>query len=117
MTEHTKHPRERTPASRVTLSDDQITSFIEGQRWVFAKTMPNAPHSYVVKSRCSDPHLFEAFVLQIRRQGYTQFFSGRQYTYLDWTTSDGEHQYWTMGAPLEQTIILNRARKARPVEI
>lgn len=98
------------------LSDQQITQFIEGQRWVFAKTMPDAPHSYVVKARCSDPHLFEAFVLHIRRHGYAHFFYGRQYTYFDWVTSEGEHQYWTMGAPIEQTIILNRARKTRPMD-
>lgn len=113
MSENNKSSQDLTPEGSVILSERQITSFIEGQTWVFAKTMPEAPHAYVVKSRCTDPTVFEALVLHIRRHGYTQMFFGRQYTYFDWKTADGEHQYWTMGAPLEQTIILNRARKPK----
>ncbi len=45
--------------------------------------------------------------LQPQGPGYTGRFFGREYVYADY---DG-FQYWTMGAPLPATIILNRCRK------
>lgn len=89
-----------------------IDQFAERMAWTFSSTMPTMPHSYIVKNRLSpdDQKLFEAFVLLIREEGTRALF---QYTknkpprlYLH----HNEHFYWTMGAPIEETIIINRAK-------
>jgi hypothetical protein len=86
---------------------DDIARFIESNSWAFAKTMPQDPHWYVVRSRCDDEEAFEEFVMHIREHGYLEMFEGREYTYFD----IGEFKYWTMGSPLEVTTIINRAEK------
>jgi hypothetical protein len=48
----------------------------------------------------------------IQRVGYEQRFIGRVWTYYD----VGVHQYWTMGSPVPETTLINRAvrRPASP---
>lgn len=46
----------------------------------------------------------------IRAHGYQNLFERRWYTQLD----IGEHTYWTMGAPVEETILINRKRLCVP---
>ena len=85
---------------------DAARSFIAAVRWQFAKTMPQWPHEYTVREWQPDDGPFVAFVLYIREHGYPGVFKGKPRTYCaidGWT-------YWTMGAPLGQTIIINRAR-------
>ena len=49
---------------------------------------------------------FVLLAKEIRKRGYIENYKGRDYTCLN---IDG-WKYWTMGAPLEYTIILNRAK-------
>jgi integrase len=93
------------------MTPEEIGSFIESNAWRFAKTMAHMPHSYVVKEKCRDPREFERFVMHIRRHGYRQRFGRAYYTYLDHPVDGVVHQFWTMGEPLDQTIIINRAVK------
>ncbi len=82
--------------------------WIDKQKWIFAKTYANkAPHEYIViKQGHPERKMFEEFVLFIRKHGYKEKFWNRYYTYYN----IGEYKYWTMGAPLEQTYILNRTK-------
>jgi len=61
-----------------------------------------------VKDKISkDNHnLFEQVVRYIREKGFTSNYKGRsgQYYILD------DHYYWTMGAPVKETTVLNRAK-------
>ena len=61
-----------------------------------------------MKDRISeDKHdLFEQVVRYIREKGFTAKYKGRsgQYYILD------DHYYWTMGALVEETTVLNRAK-------
>lgn len=84
----------------------EVKLFIDTTVWTFAKTMPDWPHHYIVRSRV-DESLFIKLVEHIRRFGYQGWFYKKQLTYFD---EDG-FMYWTMGEPLEKTIIINRARK------
>lgn len=70
--------------------------------------MPKIPHWYTIRAwnRELEPD-FEFFVMYIREHGYEKRFGTRTYMYLD----VGEHSYWTMGAPLKDTILINRAMK------
>ena len=92
--------RERTP------DRDTLREFIAASHWTFAKTMPHIPHEYTLRRRSPDESMFERFVMLIREYGYTREWKGtpRRYFHLDgW-------KYWTMGAPLKQTVLINRAR-------
>lgn len=89
------------------LTDADIAAFIEANEWRFAKTMARIPHEYCLKEKCGDPEMFERFVMHIRRHGYTGQFFRKTFVYFD----VGPHQYWTMGSPLHETILINRAVK------
>ena len=94
------------------MTHTEFQQFIDRNTWTFAKTYAAfCPHEYVVKGRLaeSDRAVFEQIVAFIRENGFTAVYGrlgpNRYYTV-------GEHYYWTMGDPVEKTIILNRARHA-----
>jgi hypothetical protein len=72
----------------------------------FAKTMPDQPHEYVVRTQENEADylaLFEA----IQVHGVRARFGERWYRYLH--PGDG-HRYWTMTTAVGQSWIINRAR-------
>ena len=83
-----------------------LKEFIDSSQWTFAKTMPNWPHEYIVRERV-DRVLFEALVRHIRQHGFEGHFYQRALTYF---AEDGL-LYWTMGAPIEETTIINRCKE------
>ena len=87
---------------------EKIKKFIDSADWIFAKTYAQtAPHEYAVKDK--NPSLeveFIYFVNFIREHGYEEEFCGEIYTYYN----VGEYKYWTMGAPIEETILINRTK-------
>jgi hypothetical protein len=83
-----------------------LRDFVDTVQWTFAKTMPEWPHEYVVRERV-DENLFLRLVRHIRANGYEGKFYQKSITYFD----AGGLVYWTMGAPLEETTIINRCRK------
>ena len=89
----------------------ELRSFVNGERWTYAKTMGAWPHEYLVRERVDRP-LFEALVTHIRSKGYEGRFYGRRITYYE---EDGL-VYWTMGAPLAETTIINRCKTADTFE-
>ena len=89
----------------------ELNDFVNQEKWTFAKTMPKWPHEYIVRERV-DENLFEKLVKHIRANGYEGMFYFKNITYYD----EDEMVYWTMGAPLEQTIIINRCSKESTYE-
>ena len=83
----------------------QLEAFIEEQQWTFAKTMPEWPHEYIVRDRV-DEQLFVELVGHIRTHGRRRRFYERVIVYYE----EAGLVYWTMGAPLAETIIVNRCR-------
>lgn len=88
------------------MSADEQFSFTTEHKWKFAKSMPSWPHEYTVRANAPDPFVFERFVYTLRALGYSEPFRGMEYKYL----KVGGWKYWTMGAPISETIIINRAR-------
>ena len=94
-----------------TLNDAR--AYIAKVRWQFAKTMPQWPHEYTVREWRPDfePHFLE-FAALIRGEGVVKpwprdaALPRYHHTYLE---LDG-WEYWTMGAPLPETTVINRAR-------
>jgi len=68
--------------------------------------MPEWPHEYLVRERV-DENLFVRLVRHIRQYGFEGRFYQRTLTYF---AEDGL-LYWTMGAPIEETTIINRCKK------
>lgn len=64
------------------------------------------PHEYLVRDRV-DCVLFKALVRHIRQHGFEGRFYKRALTYF---AEDGL-LYWTMGAPIEETTIINRCKE------
>jgi hypothetical protein len=77
--------------------------FIRNHRWTFARTMPENPHEYTLRRHTTED-LFNAAVRFIREQGQLESFQGKPYKVLYFEN----RKYWTMGAPLAQTILINR---------
>ncbi len=87
----------------------EIGVFIAGARWQYAKTMPQVPHEYTIRD-WNDTAQFEAFVHYILHYGeYRKEYKWSR-VYLD----VGECYFWTMGHPVRDTTVINRARLDQP---
>ena len=78
-----------------------LENFINSKNRVFAKTMPEIPHFYIVRDYLSEKEkpLFDEFDDFIKMNGYTEEFCYKQYTYINF----GNYKYWVI------ENILNRA--------
>ena len=92
-------------------NNDIVRDFISTVPWTFARTMPEWPHEYIVRNKV-DENLFVQFVEHIREFGYQGSFYQKHITYFE---QDGL-VYWTMGAPIEETTIINRCKKENSYE-
>jgi len=85
---------------------NRILLYIPSVEWRFAKTMPLIPHWYTVrewnKQKRDD---FTFLVRFIREHGEVIPWGRFMNTYLKL----GVWKYWTMGAPIEETTVINRA--------
>lgn len=87
------------------LLEDVNQSFL-AHDWIFAKTMPQNPHWYTLRKAWRDDRAFEQAVTTIRQYGSQEQYRNSWYTVLD----INDMRYWTMGASLDQTILINRKR-------
>jgi hypothetical protein len=97
------------------MSAGEIDAFIRAQEWRTAKTMPDKPHRYISKSKCTDPETFERLVAHIRKHGYRAKYGKAYYTYFDWTEDGVTSVLFSMGWPVRGTFILNRAPKPEAI--
>ena len=91
--------------------NDILKEFINRVTWTYAKTIPDWPHEYIVRDKV-DEEMFIAIVRHIRKFGYVGLFYQKQFTYFE----QDELVYWTMGAPIEETTIINRCKKENTYE-
>ena len=85
---------------------NEIAQALLSHRWQFAKTMPDSPHWYTLRREWGNDLLFDWVVGYIRANGYVESYAGRPY--MKWNHNG--FKYWTMGAPIPETILINRAR-------
>ena len=102
----------RKPSKQKIPFSDQIKDFIQSVTWTYAKTIPDWPHEYIVRHHV-DKGLFIEMVKHIREFGYQGRFYEKSITYFD----EAGKVYWTMGEPLEKTIIINRCREEDTYEV
>jgi len=90
----------------------ELKQFVSDQEWIFAKTYAKTwPHEYIVRDRV-DQDLFLQLVSHIREHGYQGHFYSKPITYFD----EAGMVYWTMGAPVDETTIINRCSKEQSYE-
>lgn len=93
-----------------TMQDARL--YIAEARWAIANTMPQWPHEYTIRQwrRDLEPRFFD-FVDLVRHKGVIKPWPPDaleplyRHTYLE---VDG-WEYWTMGAPIHDTVVINRA--------
>lgn len=73
-------------------------------QWIFAKTMPENPHWYTLRKTWAQDAAFVETVEAMRTYGYREWYKKRPYTMFNVNGM----KYWTMGAPLPSTILINR---------
>lgn len=87
-----------------------VRCYVSSVKWQFAKTMAHTPHEYTLRKWRKDLDAdFVYFVQFIRQYGYPKQWGSAIYTYFD---LDG-YKYWTMGASIAQTILINREKLLR----
>ena len=87
------------------MTPEEFGKFVGHAEWTVAKTMPHIPHEYTLKTKNPGDE-FGTAVMLIREQGEVRPWGKYMHTYFDY---DG-WTYWTMGAPLDETILINRER-------
>ena len=91
------------------MDHSEFAQTVDRQSWRFAKTAKRNPHWYVVDKNWRDGREnFEEAVSFIRQHGLIEMFWRRPYTVY----RVHGFKYWTMGDPMETTILINRARIA-----
>lgn len=88
-----------------------LRNFVREAKWTYAKTMPAWPHEYIVRARV-DENLFEQLVHHIRANGCEAPFYDEKFIFFE----EGGMLYWTMGAAVNETTIINRCRKENSYE-
>jgi hypothetical protein len=91
---------------------DDAVRYIDRARWQFAKTVPRWPHEYTIREW--RPELdgdFERFASLIRQIGVVKAwpFGSTNPLYHHTYLTIGDFEYWTMGEPLSETTVINRA--------
>ena len=97
----------------MTFNIEDARTYIGDVRWRYAKTMPQWPHEYTVRGWRPDlERQFFEFVSLIRQDGIVKPWPPDvatpryHHTYLSF---DG-WEYWSMGEPIPDTTVINRAR-------
>ncbi|MDE2096212.1 MAG: hypothetical protein KGL39_03135 [Patescibacteria group bacterium] len=97
------------PPKHPLLTVDEFAVCVASVRWQDSTSAryKDMPHSYHVREWTRDMVRFDRMVEHIRVIGFPHRFFKRVYIYL---LHDGWY-YWTMGWPVHETTVINRARK------
>lgn len=92
------------------MTHTEANQILDGKKWTFAKTMPKFPHWYIKREYFTDEQKFEDLVQFIRDNGTERRWFRAKYIYYTYNGYD----YWTMGAPIHKTKIINKAKCKQP---
>lgn len=88
---------------------DSISRCLDRCTWTYAKTMPQAPHEYIVRGKCALTDEEFLYIVHAQRDlGIHEVWGSYNFPYL----YVGDYKYWTMGDTFDNTIILNRQNVA-----
>jgi hypothetical protein len=81
-------------------------TFLSRLTFKFAKTMPDIPHEYTVRTTANEAD-FVALFRAVRENGVWEKWGGRRYRY--WYAGNG-FKYWAMPDDLPRCQVINRAK-------
>jgi hypothetical protein len=88
------------------MTEQEIIKLLTESKYIYAKTMPKFPHFYTLRATWESGEQFEEVVQFIRDKGKAERFFSKILIYF---YHDG-YKYWSMGSPLKDTILINRAK-------
>ena len=86
------------------MTEEELARLPEQQTYKFAKTMPDNPHYYTLRKTWGDATEFENACHWIRKHSYVEYFHDKPFEMFAF----GDWKYWTMGYPLNETILIDR---------
>jgi len=92
------------------MNKEKVDEILKRATFQEAKTMKNIPHHYTLVQTWKSRAEFEELVQFMRDNGVEERFFSRTFTYY---YANG-YKYWTMGFPLNQTRLINRAIAETP---
>jgi hypothetical protein len=93
--------------SMPTLPRNRLIEYnLQGSQFIFAKTMPEIPHWYSLRSSWKDQFMFDKTVQYIRDHGEKEQFENKFYIYL-WL---GDYKYWTLDGLIDKILFINKAK-------
>lgn len=80
--------------------------FLNKQNWIFAKTMSEIPHYYIVRDNLlsEEKAIFDDLKKDLKEKGYFEEFQGKNYQYLN----IGEYKYWVIDNILNRIKVENK---------
>ena len=88
------------------MTKEEVVSLLDKAEWKFAKTFSHkAPHWYALREKWNNDEEFDFLVQWLRDNSVTRYFWRKPFQvfiYKGW-------RYWTMGAPINETILINKA--------
>lgn len=93
------------------MDDENLRAYIESVPWTTSK---DGSHQYTIKHWMPKLQpVFESVAQHIRDNGHETTFRGKPYTVyvID------NRRYWTMGAPIKDTYVLNRAQERKSKKV
>jgi len=88
------------------MTSTSLRAVIDSLSFRFARTMPEIPHEYVVRSPDNEA-AYVALFNAIMEHGVYGHWAGRRYLYL--YPGDG-WKYWAMTTELQESRVINRAK-------
>lgn len=92
---------------------NEIQSALESNDWVFAKSMGDNPHWYTLRDKWNHSIPFSDIVEFVRECGTPRKWFRATFVY--WKL--GFHEYWSMGAAIDETTLINRAYVGKALSI
>ena len=85
------------------ISKSELQLRLERCFWKYARTLSHNPHHYTLRDKWTDGS-FDEIVEAVRHYSVDERFGKTIYQicYL------GNFKYWSMGAPIEETILINK---------
>jgi len=108
---HTEYERELAAMGRMKQENrdipaallEVVKNALRVQRYITAKAESN-PHQYCLRNSWNADTTFTKVAEIIREYGYVEWFWKKPYMMLN----VGQFKFWTMGWPLEVTMLINR---------
>lgn len=88
------------------MTKKELEDTLQNTKFTFAKSMPKIPHAWSARQDWKDDDVFNKVIVYLRMYGIKERFFTKDYLYF---YANG-YKYWTMGSPIQQTRIINRAK-------